>query len=196
MMCDFTIDKLKFYYVDANYVEELNRHDSEVFFSKDVYDTKPYTGILVNNNGSRYLLPLTSAKPKHARWRDVSESNFLIYETIANSDIQSGYIYKRQDSAFVKHILSVLEIKKMIPVHPSLYKEIDFDSLKHSTDDADRYRYDLLSKEFRFCLNMLPSILHKTNNIYNKQIETGKVLPFHCDYKLLESVCHDYISAK
>ena len=35
-------------------------------------------------------------------------------------------------------------------------------------------------------------IIQKANKLYNKQIETGKIIKFCCDFKLIEEKCDQY----
>ena len=53
---------LKFVNVDMAYLKHLHEVCTEVFYKPTNYDNKPYLGILINNNGRKYVLPLTSAK--------------------------------------------------------------------------------------------------------------------------------------
>jgi protein AbiQ len=39
---------------------------------------------------------------------------------------------------------------------------------------------------------MLPLIIQKASKLYEKQISTGKVIKFCCDFKLLEEKCREY----
>ena len=39
-------------------------------------------GILTSCNGREYVIPLTSAKSKHANWRDITATNYRVYEEI------------------------------------------------------------------------------------------------------------------
>lgn len=57
-------DKVQFVYIDVDYMEYLNQIDSEIFFNKSNpnYKLKPHLGILLNNDGKKYVIPLTSAK--------------------------------------------------------------------------------------------------------------------------------------
>lgn len=65
------------------YLEKLRQVDSEVFFSlENNYEHKPHVGILVNNEGYNYVIPLTSAKTKHKKWKNVTDSNYIIYENV------------------------------------------------------------------------------------------------------------------
>ena len=73
----------RFVFISTDYLEKLHSVDSEVFYSPDAeYSKKPHLGILTTCNGRNYVIPLTSAKPKHATWRDITATNYRIYEDI------------------------------------------------------------------------------------------------------------------
>lgn len=182
------MSSMRLYNVDVEYVKKLHDIDSEVFYSNN-YNTKPYVGIVIIQDRYNYFIPLTSAKPKHSGWHTKTNSNYLIYEKVKNSEANDNWIKKLiPNSEYFLHILSVLEIKKMIPVPKGLFKEIDINNL----DDED-YK-SLLHKERRFLLPIYEEILKKANNIYEKQIKTGKVLKLYCDFKSLEKICDTYLS--
>lgn len=54
-------------------------------------------------------------------------------------------------------------------------------------DDVKQYK-DLLNKEYSFCLKVINEVIGKANKWYDKQIETGKVVKFCCDFKALEEM--------
>ena len=58
--------------------------------------------------------------------------------------------------------------------------------------DNKPYLGILMNKEYSFCLKIMNSIIQKANKIYDKQMETGKVIKFCCDFKLLEQKCEEY----
>lgn len=66
-------DKIQFVYINIDYLRELSKADPEIFFDENNnYEQKPHLGILLNNAGREYVIPLTSAKEKHKEWDDVS----------------------------------------------------------------------------------------------------------------------------
>ncbi len=193
--------RLTFIKIDINYIKKLYFVDNEVFYNSDPnYDKKPYLGILINNDGREYAIPLTSAKSKHAAWRDESESNFRIYEIIdirtvdINNDdivvdVNESYLLKlgvdkSNYCYYKKRILSILEIKKMVPVKKEFYSLISFD--KNGLDKEDVSRIELMNKEYNFCKKIKDKILKKASRIYDKQMKTGIVKPLYCDFKKLE----------
>lgn len=191
----FVLGKVQFVTVDLEYLKKLYLADSEVFYSEtNDYNEKPFVGMLVNNNGFDYVIPLTSAKKKHSTWDDVTATNYLVYEEVWKKSCGQKDIIKKihGESEKVKKILSVLEIKKMIPVKEGLYSLIDFKDFDKE-DKVKRNRYNLLYKEYQFCLGIKTDIEQKANRIYTRQRIRNKVLPFHCNFQVLEKVCMEYI---
>jgi ABC-type multidrug transport system ATPase subunit len=87
----------------------------------------------------------------------------------------------------VKHILSVMDIKKMIPVVDGVYSRVNINPEDKDTDEVKKYK-DLLNKEYSFCLKIIDEVIVKANKLYDKQMATGKVIKFCCDFKVLEEV--------
>lgn len=196
--------EFKFVYVDVDYLKKLHDEDNEILYADNAnYEKKPHLGILISNNNFEYVIPLTSAKDKHKQWRDITSTNYRIYETI---DIRTtrtdsfDIIVEENDfnklrkmgvnendfKYFKKRILSVLEIKKMFPIIKGKYSFVDLDT--HSLDAETEQRRILMQKEYFFCRNYMDAIKDKAKSIYDKQIETGIVQTFHCNYKKLENV--------
>lgn len=73
-------DKVQFVYIDIDYLEYLHEIEPEIYFDKDDpnYKLKPHLGILLNNDGREYVIPLTSGKDKHKDWADVTASWYRI----------------------------------------------------------------------------------------------------------------------
>lgn len=181
--------KLEFYTVDLKYVEKLHQIDKEVFYdaNSQFYEHKPYIGILTMAGGYDYFIPLTSAKQKHVRWKNVTRDNYLIYEMVPEYQVTKRQIYKQvPGTGMVKHILSVLEIKKMIPVKEGWYQKIDFSKI-----ESQDYRA-LLQKEYFFLRPLASSVQQKAEKIYVEQKETGVIHPFYCNFSRLESICDIY----
>lgn len=175
---------MQLYTVSNIYVKQLFQVDSEVFYEPINYDSKPYVGILVQNNTYDYFIPLTSAKNKHKQWNNVTKTNYIIYEMFEPnlSDIPTDWVYT-QTKYNIKHILSVLEIKKMIPVPKGYYFRINFSDI---TDD--NYRA-LLQKEYFFLKPLQDAIFSKANKIYAEQKSTGIIRLFYCNFSKLEEIC-------
>ena len=142
--------------------------DSEIFYSIDTdYSKKPHLGILTTCNGRKYVIPLTSAKRKHASWRDVTTTNYRVYEEI---DTRATIVDK----------------------YDIIVDETDLNKLRQKGIPEDEQRRNLMVKEYFFCKKYKKQIEAKAKKIYEKQMVTGGVAPYHCNYKVLESVADTY----
>lgn len=179
-----------FYKIEKDYLRYLNSKDSQVFFEDTKeYERKPHLGIVVGINGMKYCIPLTSAKPRHLGWANVSKHNIVIYEVVSKSEIHRNDVYKRLGTTDkYKKIIAVLEIRKMVPVNDQLCTYIDF------SNESDQDYKALLEKEYRFLKPLKDSILKKAAELYSKQIETGIVESCYCTFNILESAYKEYIS--
>ena len=179
--------KYGFYTVNPDYLEYLNQIDSEVYYNPLYRNSiKPFVGIIVGIENYNYFIPIYSAKEKHKRWKNVSDEHFLIYEVIDNSITINGDIYKYYSDEEKMHILSILDIKKMIPVPTGCYERIEFDEL-----DDIRYK-DLFEKEYAFCLRVKTKLLKKVEKLYQKQKETGIIRRANCNFSELEKAMLDW----
>lgn len=186
----FTLDKkLIFINIDQDYLRKLHSVCSEVYYKPNGYDNKPYIGILVNKNDRKYVIPLSSAKDKHKTWKNVNKECYLLYEKAEKYKMRREdiWISIEDDDKNVKHILSVMDIKKMIPIVDGVYQTVNINVDKNDSANTKKYK-DLLNKEYRFCLKIITDVLEKANKLYDKQMRTGKVAKFCCDFKALEEV--------
>ncbi len=184
----FTLEgKLTFINIDQSYLKKLHDACSEVYYKPSGYENKPYIGILINKNDKKYVIPLSSAKEKHKTWKNVDKECYLVYEMAKKSSMGQGDIWVVAEEDDVKHILSVMDIKKMIPIVDGVYSRVNINPDDTDTDDIKKYK-DLLNKEYSFCLKVIDEVIRKANKLYDKQIATGKVVKFCCDFKALEEV--------
>lgn len=179
--------KLTFINIDQNYLKKLHDVCSEVYYKTNGYENKPYIGILINKRDRKYVIPLSSAKEKHKKWKNVDRECYLIYEMAKKSCMGEDDIWVTIAQDNVKHILSVMDIKKMIPVVDGVYSRVNINHDKNDTEEIKKYK-DLLNKEYVFCLKIINEVIGKANKLYEKQMETGKIVKFCCDFKALEKV--------
>ena len=188
----FSLKKnLKFITIDPNYLKTVHDSWREVYYKTYGYETKPYIGILVEENGVEYVIPLSSAKEKHKSWKNVETDRFLIFENCKTAETGTKDIYVKNKDGTFKHILSVIDLKKMIPIKSGLYSEVDLNPSKKDSVQEIKYKV-LLNIEYTFCLKIIDSVIQKASKLYEKQISTGKVIKFCCDFKLLEEKCREY----
>ncbi len=80
----------------------------------------------------------------------------------------------------------------MFPVKECVYSKVDLKINQNDSIETKNYK-NLMNKEFSFCVGILDSILQKATKLYDKQMKTGKVIPFCCYFKLLEEKCKEWI---
>lgn len=182
---------LKFININQSYLKYLHDACPEIYYKSTDYETKPYLGILLNHDGREYVIPLSSAKEKHKTWKNVDADRFLIYENCKKDLISEKAVFTENKDGTVKHILSIIDLKKMLPIKSGLYSFVDFRVKTGDTDDIKNYK-NLLQKEYSFCLKIIDSILTKATKLYDRQMRTGKIIKFCADFKLLEQKCDEW----
>ncbi len=188
----FSLQKnLQFITINQDYLKYLHEVCTEVYYKPVGYERKPYIGILLNENGKKYVLPLSSAKEKHKAWKNIDVDRFLVYETCQKAELGNHDIYTDNTDGTVKHILSVLDLKKMIPIKEGLYSEVNLNPSKNDSLAETKYKV-LLNIEYSFCLKIIDTIIQKATKLYDKQMKTGRIIPFCCNFKLLEAKCEEY----
>lgn len=113
------------------------------------------------------LFRLLQQKRKHASWRDVTTTNYRVYEEI---DTRATIVDK----------------------YDIIVDETDLNKLRQKGIPEDEQRRNLMVKEYFFCKKYKKQIEAKAKKIYEKQMVTGGVAPYHCNYKVLESVADTY----
>lgn len=184
-------NNLKFITIDQNYLKILYDSCSEVYYKPFDYKTKPYIGILILKNGMEYVIPLSSAKEKHKSWKNIDTDRLLIFENCEKNTFTGKDIYVENKDGSFKHILSVIDLKKMIPIKSGLYVEVDLNPNENDSDEEKKYKI-LLNLEYSFCIKIIDLIIKKASKLYEKQMLTKKVVKFCCNFKLLEEKCREY----
>ncbi len=193
----FTLEhNLCFVNIDIDYLKALHAVCPEVPYREKGYEHKPFIGLLVWNKGQQYAIPLSSAKPKHITWKNATSDRFLIYETTTAASMTPQDIFLPLEDAsatfpMVKHIFSVIDLKKMIPVNSHVFTPVYINPTAQDSVDVIKYKI-LLTKELRFCIKIKDALLKKASKLYQRQITTGKVIPFCVDFKRTEQVCNQY----
>ena len=191
----FTLDgSIKFVNVDTQYLNLLHQACPEVQYQPYNYTNKPYIGILLADNAHKYVIPLSSAKPKYTLCADIEQERFLIFELVSLNVLSERAIYKSNDNptdSRVKHILSMLDVKKMIPVTDKVIRIVNLNYDPSDNDALKKYK-SLLNKEYTFCIKIKHLILNAANTLYEEQITSGTVKKYCCDFRLLEQICDSY----
>jgi len=185
------VNNLKFVNINQDYLKYLYSFCSEVYYKPYGYEAKPYIGLLINSNGTEYVIPMSSAKEKHKFWKNTDTDRFLIFENCTAARLGYNDIYVNNADGTVKHIMAVIDLKKMIPVKAGLYSQVNINPSPEDTIENKKYKI-LLNIEYSFCLKIIDSIIVKAGRIYDKQMRTGKIIKFCCDFRLLEEKCREY----
>ncbi len=184
----FQFDDLGIYNVDVQYLKYLHDNvDTEVYYSATGYGNKPFLGLVIGAGEYKYFIPFTSGKIKHLKWRASTDEHFLVYELFPKNTAQTDWVYRSYDDQQDMHILSVLDIKKMIPIPDGAYTKIEFDNIMDTDYKA------LLLKEYAFCKSIQDNIAQSATKIYEEQKSKGKVYKFYCDFTALEDGCKKYV---
>ncbi|MCD7827688.1 MAG: type III toxin-antitoxin system ToxN/AbiQ family toxin [Clostridiales bacterium] len=180
-------DEFGIYNVDIKYLEYLHDNiDKEVYYRPTRYETKPFLGLVVGIDEYTYFIPFTSCKQKHLKWKNTTKDHYIIYEIVEVGKLPENAVYKMTDENMAKHILAVLDMKKMIPVPNGFYSKVNFSEVSDL-----KYR-TLLEKEYYFCQEIQNGILSRVCEIYTFQKSTGVVHKFYCNFKALEAGCSAY----
>ncbi|MBN2259402.1 MAG: type III toxin-antitoxin system ToxN/AbiQ family toxin [Clostridiales bacterium] len=165
-------DRLKLYYVTDRYTDYLRKFEKHVWMNSDKGQQRPYVGIVILLNGHRFYAPLTSPKPKHARWKDSLTAIRIEYKN---------------------ELLAILSLNNMIPVPDS---EISLVDIKNCSDK--NYK-NLLDKEIIAIRHKQNKIIRTANNLYNEISRVNndkafiqKIRPVCFDFKILEIKCDAY----
>lgn len=73
------------------------------------------------------------------------------------SSLGQGDIWVAAEEDNVKHILSVMDIKKMIPIVDGVYSRVEINPDDTDTDEVKKYK-DLLNREYSFCLRVIDEV--------------------------------------
>lgn len=138
------------------------------------------------------MIPLSSAKEKHKTWKNVDKECFLVYEYVDQEKMSKKDIWVcESEGEKAKHIMSMIDVKKMIPIKAGVYSVVNMNKQDSDTKEMSQYK-DLLNKEYVFCLKIVDDVISKANKLYEKQMKTKKVAKFCCDFETLEHVCDTY----
>lgn len=74
--------KLTFINIYQEYLKYLHDWCSEVYYKPIGYENKPYLGILINNDGTEYVIPLSSAKKSINHGKILMLTVFLVLKIV------------------------------------------------------------------------------------------------------------------
>lgn len=161
---------LKFYEVDAGYIEYLRKYgDDKIPNINYEKHKKFFCGIVLNINEFNYFAPVSSYNQKR-------HTTFLIMD----KDRQSGTL----------KAISSLRFSFMFPCPMKYLKIKDF------SKEENKYRI-LLRKELQYCNANVEKIYKLANDIYKLGLKENTRKKFNiCDFRKLEEICMQYIESK
>ncbi|GHS96903.1 hypothetical protein AGMMS50276_16050 [Synergistales bacterium] len=159
------MSELKFYEVDADYINYLSKIDSKVpridYSAQSAHD-KFLCGIVLSVGGHSYFAPISSFKTPQ-------RTNIIIKDANGND-------------------ISSIRFSFMIPVPPGAA------TLKDILNEPSPQYKNLLGIEVRFCNRNAPAIFSRARFVYNAIITKKDSLMVKncCDFKALETACERY----
>lgn len=169
--------KLGFYRIDYNYTDYLRQFQQNVQANNIDNHNTAWIGVLVEINGYKYFIPLTSDKNN-------KQKNSMISHRI---DIDSS------ENASLLDYLGAILFYNMIPVPEGCYEKIDFES-----QDLPMHYRTLLVNQYTW-INIMDNkktIMNKAVSLRNNRYTTDgrkQLFELMClDFELLERKCDDY----
>lgn len=162
---------MNWYVIDKDYVDYLRKFDSHVGYVQYGDRMKVHIGVLMEVNGFKYYVPVSSKKSKHE-----SMSNNLDFHKI--EDEQQFY--------------AVINLNNMIPVPDMYVTQLKYDEItnfRSFRDERDKVNYIYLLQKEKAVLDGSESVLQrKAEKLYKKCVDkpTSSLAKRCCNFKLLE----------
>lgn len=167
----------KFYYIDEDYINTIQKIDKKVLLNKSLNRKRPYLGIIYLINDITYFIPIASFKEKH--------------NNIKNSQIDIVKIYDKNNKG-----IAILQLNNMIPVPLNKVHLLDIKKLKSSNNKDDIDYANLLQKELDFInkKEIIEIINHKINKLRKiyKQQRNIQIINRCCDWDKIEEFCNNF----
>lgn len=135
--------------------------------------------------------PSRQQKKNTSLGKMLNMDRFLIFEHCAKQQLGAKAIYIENPDGSAKHILAVIDVKKMIPIKKGVYSAVNLNPSETDSPNDKKYKV-LLNIEYSFCLKIMDSLIQKASKVYEKQIKIGRIPRFCCDFKLLERICDEF----
>ena len=172
-------ERLNFYLVDTQYVENLTAADNRVMSVSPTEhnESRQLVGIVIEAGGKRYCVPITSAKEKHRNMKN---------------DVDFSRILDKHGS-----VIGALNFNNMIPVDESLITLMDI-HVYEGDENADAQRKQLMNNQLDWCNDNRETIIHKANRLYDLITKTPEksinLARRCCDFKKLEQVLDNVLA--
>ncbi len=177
--------------ITDNYIRYLSQTDSRVLSNHENNRTyiRPHVGIIIQNNGIDYFVPLSSKHSKDYDQNGKIKSNTMTIKYLVNNH----------------QLLGKLLLNNMIPVPPSECILID---LNKSGKSSDEIKYiDLLNNELKMIRSMKKEIIRDCQKVYRLKIHENDLkywpnsyrpgwLKATVDFQVLELKHDEWISSR
>lgn len=162
---------MKFYHIKDDFIAYLRQFDSHVSENKN--ETRPYVGVVLQIENTKYYAPLSSPKPKHEK-------------------MKNGKDFRKIN----KGIYGAINFNNMIPVLDSVLIQIDIANISDV-----KYRR-LLQNQYNYIKADRNGILRTAQNLRQMLFEDEINLSEYektikqrcCNLRLLESKYQDFCS--
>ncbi len=169
--------RFKLYNVNKKYIRNLHKIDDNVpSVSPQIgKQNRPFLGIVVLINGSKFCIPLSSN----------SGNKNMKFEVI-RENITFRKIYDKEGK-----VLAGLNINNMIPVREEYLTEIDLRIYPHDSTKIKQWK-KLCAKELDWCQSHQNEIEHLANELYRMYISKApfKKRNLCLNFPLLERECN------
>ncbi|MBQ0041739.1 MAG: type III toxin-antitoxin system ToxN/AbiQ family toxin [Lachnospiraceae bacterium] len=154
------MDKLDLYYIDLKYIRNLSNADDNVMSISPQRgkEKRPFVGVIVLVNGTKYCIPLTSPKDKFKAKK--SQIDFVKIFDIGRRDENNQY-----------KLIGVLNINNMIPVEDGVIKKVVLTIHKEDSPEIRRSKI-LMQKQLDWCRSHADVIANRAQKVYDLVVNT------------------------
>jgi protein AbiQ len=165
---------LKFYRVDAEYCDFLQKTDPCVPHAQNEKNMRPFVGILLTEGGLDYFAPLSSPKPKHKNMKN--QLDFL--------RINGGK-------------WGAINFNNMIPIHPHCVVAVDM-KISATDAEADVSYKRLLANQLSWCNSNKRGIMERATKLYRMVVSKQarpELARRCCDFPRDEEQCRAWCAS-
>lgn len=194
---------MELYEVTVEYVKYLRKFEpTKIMSNADGKEQRKFLGVIVQKNGYKYVIPLSSPKyKKDYKIRDYQGENlpedfsFVAYADriilLKDTNVPVVYMYEKKESGEID-FFGKIQCNNMIPAPESELTKINIEGI---TDIAYK---TLLQKQVQFIRKNQDNILKKHANVVyvnrkKGRMDIGYIKNATPDFELLEAKCDEWI---
>ena len=177
--------QLKLYEIDMKYVRDLSKVDDNVMSVSPQMNKshRPFVGIIILINKTKYCIPLSSPKEKFAKKKNAVDFMRIIDET-------------QKDENGMGKIIGALNFNNMLPVENEVVFPIDI-RVNHNDNNKTISHKKLLAKQLDWCQKNEDKLISHANRTYEMVTKypdkSRNLLRRCCNFKKLETVLEKYL---